>query len=120
MAREKTMFYSSACGVEGITPQELKTKIQSGDDFMLLDVRTPLENAAQAIEGSYLLPVQELPARLAELPKDRDIVVYCRIGNRSAYACMHLARMGYRVKNLEGGIRSWNTQESTSLTRAWL
>ena len=112
------MFYNAGYGFEGISHEELKAKMRSGDEFLLLDVRTPLENAAQAIEGSYLIPVHELPARIGELPKDRDIVVYCRIGNRSAYACMYLARLGYRVKNLDGGIRIWNMQERTSPTRA--
>ncbi len=112
------MFYNGGYGFEGITHEELKAKMRSGDDFLLLDVRTPLENAAQAIEGSYLIPIHELPARIGELPKERDIVVYCRIGNRSAYACMYLARLGYRVKNLDGGIRIWSVQESASTTRA--
>ncbi len=111
------MFYNAGYGFEGITPEGLKEKIASGDDFVLLDVRTLSENTAQAIEGSYLIPIHELPARLRELPKERDIVVYCRIGNRSAYACMYLARLGYRVKNLDGGIRVWNMQENTSVTR---
>lgn len=111
------MFYNTGYGFESITPEGLKEKIESGDDFMLLDVRTLVENAAQAIEGSYLIPIHELPARIGELPKERDIVVYCRIGNRSAYACMYLARLGYRVKNLDGGIRVWNMQENTSVAR---
>jgi rhodanese-related sulfurtransferase len=78
--------------------------MRSGADFFLLDVRTPQENAAQALEGSYLIPLQELGQRMHELPKDKEIVVYCRVGNRSAHACAYLARMGYNVKNLEGGI----------------
>ncbi len=112
------MFYNAGFGFKGITQQELKAKIRSGDDFLLLDVRSPLENATQAIEGSYLIPIQELPARIGELPRDRDIVVYCRIGNRSAYACMYLARLGYRVRNLDGGISVWDMQENISSTRA--
>ncbi len=112
------MFYNAGYGFEGITHEELKAKLRCGDDFLLLDVRTPLENAAQAIEGSYLIPIHELPARIGELPKDRDIVVYCRIGNRSAYACLYLARLGYRVKNLDGGIRIWNFHENASIMRA--
>ncbi len=111
------MLYNAGYGFEGITHEELKAKMRSGDDFLLLDVRTSLENASEAIEGSYLIPIHELPARIGELPKDRDIVVYCRIGTRSAYACMYLARLGFRVKNLDGGIGIWNVQENTSTTR---
>jgi rhodanese-related sulfurtransferase len=92
--------------------------MKSGEDFFLLDVRTPTEHATQAIEGSSLIPLQELGCRVDELPRDKDIVVYCRVGNRSAYACEHLARMGYNVKNLEGGIMLWNVSGNVSMTRA--
>ena len=102
---------------ETITPLELDGKMASGEDFFLLDVRTPMENAAQAIAGSYLIPVQELGGRAHDLPKDRDIVVYCRIGNRSAYACAYLAGLGYRVRNLEGGIALWGMSACRQGTR---
>lgn len=102
------MFFQSH-GFDTIGPDELKKKIASGEDFLLLDVRTPQENASEAIAGSYLIPVQELGFRVKELPKDKEIVVYCRIGNRSAYASAHLSRLGYNVKNLEGGIVVWNS-----------
>ena len=115
---EGTIMFYQACGFEGIGPEELNKKMQSGDDFFLLDVRTPVENAVQAIEGSYLIPVQELAGRVHELPKDRGIVIYCRIGNRSAYACAYLAKLGYKVKNLEGGIALWNMAGNTSVARA--
>lgn len=111
------MFFN-ARGFETITPLELDRKMAAGDDFFLLDVRTPMENAAQAIEGSYLIPLQELGGRTHELPKDRDIVVYCRIGSRSAYACAYLARMGYRVRDLEGGIALWEMSARLQSTRA--
>ncbi len=100
------MFYNNM-GIENIGPEQLNEKIRSGEHFYLLDVRTPAENAAQAIAGSHLIPLQELGYRLNELPKDKEIVVYCRVGNRSAYAGAYLARLGYTVKNLEGGIAAW-------------
>jgi len=84
------MFFNShQC--KNIGPDELNRKMKSGEDFLLLDVRTPQENAAMAIEGSHLIPVQELGYRIDELPKKKEIVVYCRVGNRSAFACAHLA-----------------------------
>ena len=91
-----------------IEPEELRDKIDRKDDFLLLDVRTPGEHIAQAIEGSHLLPLQELNFRVGELRKDQEIVVYCRVGNRSAFAADYLARLGYRVTNLAGGITAWN------------
>jgi rhodanese-related sulfurtransferase len=103
---------------QNIAPQELSEKIQANEDFFLLDVRTPQENVAQAIPGSYLIPLQVLSYRLNELPRDKEIVVYCRVGNRSAHACSYLARLGYRVKNLEGGIMLWNMAGNVLLANA--
>ena len=108
------MFFNTA-KYKSITAEELNEKIERGDDFLLLDVRTPAEHASQAIEGSYLLPVQELPHRVAELPRDREIVVYCRVGNRSAFASTYLTRLGFNVKNLEGGIVAWSMTEHAAL-----
>lgn len=107
------MFYHNLI-YKNISPAELKARMNAGENLFVLDVRTPLENAGQAIEGSYLIPINELPYRLNELPKDREIVVYCRIGNRSIYACAYLDRLGYKVKNLEGGIVLWNMTVDTS------
>jgi len=110
------LFNSMGC--KNIGPEDVIEKIEAGEDFILLDVRTPQEHAAQAIAGSYLLPLQELGYRIKELPKDKEIVIYCRVGNRSAYACAYLSRMGYNVKNLEGGIMTWDMSENVSMTRA--
>lgn len=87
----------------------------SREEFFLLDVRTKQENAEQRIEKSLLIPLQELPGRIHELPRDKDIVIYCRVGNRSAYACSFLADRGYKVKNLEGGIILWNMVGNASM-----
>ena len=110
------LFNTNRC--QNIGPEDLIEKIEAGEDFFLLDVRTHQEHAAQAITGSYLLPLQELGHRIDELPKNKEIVVYCRVGNRSAYACSYLSRMGYNVKNLEGGIMTWNVSTTVSMTRA--
>jgi phage shock protein E len=107
------MFYNSG-RVENIGPDQLNEKIESADDFFLLDVRTPAEHAAQAIPGSYLVPLQELGHRMDELPRDKEIIVYCRVGNRSAYAGAFLSRQGYTVRNLEGGIMLWNRAGNAS------
>jgi len=108
------MFYNTE-KYKNITAEDLNEKIEQGDDFLLLDVRTPAEHASEALEGSYLIPVQELSARVAELPRDKEIVVYCRVGNRSAFASSYLARLGYNVKNLEGGIAAWSMTDHAAL-----
>ena len=111
------MFFNTA-KYQNITAEDLNEKIERGDDFLLLDVRTPAEHASQAIEDSYLLPVQELAHRAGELPRDKEIVVYCRVGNRSAFATTYLARLGYNVKNLEGGIVAWSMTDHAALAGA--
>ena len=109
---------NTAAGYTNITPEDLRDKFERKDDFLLLDVRTPVEHMADTIEGSILLPVQELGFRVKDLPKDRQIVVYCRVGNRSAYAAAYLAQLGFTVQNLEGGIMAWNQCETCGLTAA--
>lgn len=111
------MFFNTQ-NYKNISPCELRRKMEHNDDFLLLDVRTPAENAAAAIDGSYLLPVQELSFRAMELPKDKEIVVYCRVGNRSAHAAAYLSRLGYAVKNLEGGIANWAQTGESACARA--
>ncbi len=110
------MFFNTA-KYKNITAVDLNEKIEQKDDFLLLDVRTPAEHASQAIEGSYLIPVQELSYRVAKLPRNKEIVAYCRVGNRSAFASTYLARLGYNVKNLEGGIAAWSMTDHAALAR---
>ena len=110
-------MYFNNHGFDNISSDDLKEKMERSDDFLLLDVRTPAEHASHVIEGSYLIPVQELAHRVAELPRKREIVVYCRVGNRSAFASAYLARLGYNVKNLEGGIAAWSMTHHASLAR---
>jgi rhodanese-related sulfurtransferase len=112
------MFFYNNYQCLNIGPNELEVMRRAGNEFLLLDVRTPQENAADAIEGSYLIPVQELGHRLQELPRDKEIVVYCKVGNRSAYACAFLAQNGYNVKNLEGGIMLWNLSGYAAVSKA--
>ena len=73
---------------------------------VLLDVRTPAEVAkGMASEAAVNIPLQELPQRLSEVPKDKDLLVYCRSGKRSMAASKFLVENGYtRVFNVEGGI----------------
>ena len=98
-----------------ISPDDLNRMLDSGKDIFLLDVRTVQEYAEQMIANSKLIPIQELAQRLGELPRDKEIVIYCRVGNRSAYACAFLASRGYNVKNLEGGILLWNMSGNASM-----
>ena len=85
---------------------------QQGDKspipFAMLDVRTPEEYAEGHIPGAVLIPVQELEQRLGEVPKDRQVYVYCRSGVRSVQASKILAGAGFtHIENVEGGIKAW-------------
>jgi rhodanese-related sulfurtransferase len=79
----------------------------SGDAF-LLDVREPDEWAAGHPPGAYHLPMMEIPARTGEVPTDRDVVVLCRVGARSAQVVAFLRHRGWEnVRNLDGGLQAW-------------
>ena len=73
---------------------------------VLVDVRSPGEFASGHIEGALNIPVNEIGARLSELPKDKPIVVYCAAGARSGVAAGTLAEAGYDVRNL-GKLSAW-------------
>ena len=78
------------------------------DDTVLLDVRTPGEVKWGAIEGSVNIPVDDLRARIGELDKDKDYVVYCAVGIRAHTACRILINNGFRsVRNLAGGYSTY-------------
>jgi rhodanese-related sulfurtransferase len=76
---------------------------------LLLDVRRPDERAKGFIPGSIHIPLDEIRARMNELPHDREIVVHCQSGQRSYFACRILAQHGFRVRNLTGSYRTWKT-----------
>jgi rhodanese-related sulfurtransferase len=90
------------------SPQQGLELVQRG--ARVIDVRTPAEAAGGVIPKAILIPVDELEARLAELPKDgAPTVVCCAGGGRSAAACEFLSRQGFtNLFNLEGGMNSWS------------
>jgi rhodanese-related sulfurtransferase len=86
----------------------LASRMDADDDVYLVDIRTPAEVAQGAIPGSVHLPMHLIPLRLGDLPRDRDVVLYCRSGARSYHACAFLAQQGFaNVVNLRGGIIAW-------------
>jgi sulfur-carrier protein adenylyltransferase/sulfurtransferase len=102
---------ASAPAVPETTVQQLKARIDAGDRPFILDVREPSEFQICRIPGSTLIPLGDLPNRLAELPSGPgapDIVVHCKMGGRSAKAVRQLVDKGFtRVENLRGGILEW-------------
>jgi rhodanese-related sulfurtransferase len=97
--------------VNPITPRELAAWLddQPRDQPVLLDVREPWEYEKARIEAARLIPMRELPARIAELDAARDVVAICHHGGRSMQVAMFLEKQGFkRVHNLVGGIDAWS------------
>jgi len=77
-------------------------------DALILDVREPWENQRQRIAGALLIPMAQVPARLEEIPRDRDVYVHCQIGARSARVVEYLRSRGWeRAVNVAGGLDAW-------------
>ena len=121
--------YNQFCGIPAhdpapvapqgdVQPTELKAMIDSGEDFILLDVREPHEYKIASIPTSRLIPLGELPKRLIELPKDANIVAHCKSGMRSAKAVELMKLNGFtRVRNLAGGILGWSDKVDPSVPK---
>ena len=75
----------------------------------LVDVRTPAEFARGAIPGAVNIPLEELRGRTDELPRDRPILLYCRVGQRGYNATRLLLLRGFDARNLSGGIETWRS-----------
>ena len=96
-----------ATGVPEMQVEELKRRLDAGDDLYVLDVREPHEYRICNL-GAPLIPLGDLPQRVHELDRSREIVVHCRSGARSARAAEFLQQAGFlKVHNLAGGILAW-------------
>jgi rhodanese-related sulfurtransferase len=94
--------------VKEIEATELQSRMSAGDDIVLLDIRSDAEVAQGILPGAEHMAMHMIPLRLQDLPKDKDIVLYCRSGARSYHACNFLNQQGVsNVLNLRGGIISW-------------
>jgi sulfur-carrier protein adenylyltransferase/sulfurtransferase len=114
----KLIDYNEFCGIRGeesvvdvnvpeMQVEELKQKLDAGEDIFVLDVREPHEYQICNI-GGHLIPLGDLPKRVNELDSSREIVAHCRSGMRSAKAVDFLKQSGFKkVRNLAGGILAW-------------
>ena len=100
-----------------VTPRELAELLRGGAPPYLLDVREPAENAVARIEPSRLVPLRSLPESIADIPRDREVVVYCHHGSRSARAVDFLRAHGVQARNLTGGIDRWSVEVDPSVRR---
>jgi sulfur-carrier protein adenylyltransferase/sulfurtransferase len=120
--------YNQFCGIRGeevataiavpeIQPEELKRRLDAGEDIFILDVREPHEYQICNLNG-YLIPVGDLPSRVHELDSSREIVAHCRSGARSAKAVEFLRQAGFKnVTNLTGGILRWSDTVDPSVPK---
>ena len=122
--------YEQFCGITGTvtddvllegldtTVKDLKTRIDGKDEVLVLDVREPQEFQICRIPGSTLIPLNDLPQRLAELEGYKDMVVHCKSGVRSAKAVKLLHEAGFsNARNLRGGILAWIDEIDPSLPK---
>src|SRR5215469_11855960 len=114
----KLIDYNEFCGIRGeekpveagipeMQVEELKRRLDAGEDVFILDVREPHEYQICNL-GGHLIPLSDLPKRVNELDTSREIVAHCKMGGRSAKAVQFLRQAGFtKVKNLTGGITAW-------------
>ena len=94
-----------------LAPDELKAWIASAKDFVLVDIRENWEHEAYNIGGLHI-PLGELMGRVNELPKDKDVVLYCEKGIRSVIAIQRLEGAGFHdLFNLSGGMKVWKQSQ---------
>ncbi|MBZ5720575.1 MAG: molybdopterin-synthase adenylyltransferase MoeB [Acidobacteriia bacterium] len=124
----KLIDYNEFCGIRGeekpvdagvpeIQVEELKRRLDAGDDLFVLDVREPHEYQICNL-GGHLIPLGDLPKRIHELDSSREIVAHCRSGVRSAKAVTFLQQAGFKkVHNLAGGILAWADRVDTKMPK---
>jgi adenylyltransferase/sulfurtransferase len=104
--------------MQEISPNELKTRLDSGRPPLLLDVRQDWETKLCRLENAIHIPIEEIELRTEELNPQSEIVVYCHQGVRSAAVAEYLRSLGFAdVKNLAGGLDSWARTIDPSMRR---
>lgn len=101
-----------------ILPIALSQRLEAGDAPLVVDVRELPEVEVAAFPNAYHIPMGEITSRLDELDPDREIVVVCHHGMRSAQVAAYLADSGFsKVLNLAGGIDAWSVEVDSSVPR---
>lgn len=105
--------------MEEITSTELKQRLDQGDDIQIIDVREDSEVAIATIPHSIHIPLGQVLLRMTEIDPDRETVVHCKMGGRSARAIDALKRSGFtgRLINLKGGIIGWSNEVDPTVAK---
>jgi NADPH-dependent 2,4-dienoyl-CoA reductase/sulfur reductase-like enzyme/rhodanese-related sulfurtransferase len=99
--------------VAGVTPMEVKARLDAKADFLFLDVRSPAEYQQVRLPGSTLVPLGALRARLGELPRDKEIITFCKVSLRGYEAAKILQAAGFsNVRVMDGGVVVWPFEKS--------
>jgi len=96
--------------VARITPEELRQKLEAGEEVVVVDVRSALESDVDSVPGALRIPLEDLETRHGDIPRDRDIILFCSCPNEasSARAALLLRKRGVvRVHPLQGGVDAW-------------
>lgn len=94
--------------VPEIDVREARRRVERGEG-VIVDVREPEELAQAAVPGAIHIPLGHLPARLDDLPRDKQLLLFCRSGNRSSFATDYALRNGFpSAVNVAGGILAWS------------
>jgi rhodanese-related sulfurtransferase len=109
------MFMDQATGSQTMgemTATELKQRVDKGDDIQIIDVREDNEVAVARIPNSVHIPLGQVVNRMSEIDPNRETVVHCKMGGRSARAIEALKRSGFsgNLTNLKGGITAWSNE----------
>ena len=105
--------------MEEITPTELKQRLDNGDDIQIVDVREDNEVAIGRLPNSIHIPLGQILGRMKDIDPNRETVVHCKSGGRSARAIEVLQRSGFEGKlmNLKGGILRWSDEVDASVPK---
>ena len=105
--------------MDEITPAELKQRLDNGDDIQIVDVREDNEVAIGRIPNSIHIPLGQILGRMKDIDPNRETVVHCKMGGRSARAIDALQRSGFKGKliNLKGGILGWSDEVDPSVPK---
>jgi rhodanese-related sulfurtransferase len=113
---DKPAEISSPPAVKEVSAEEVKARIDAGSAPVIIDVREPWEHEIANIAQATLIPMNTIPARMDELDRNAEIVVYCHHGARSLNVASYLVQHGFtNVKNLTGGIDSWARRVDRSM-----
>ena len=115
----KLIDYEEFCNPvqhEDITPAELNERIARGEEIVLIDVREPYEWDVGHLERARHIPMQQIPRRLDDIPRDAEVVMICRSGARSGQVQAWLRQQGFtKVRNLIGGMQRWAREVDSSI-----